>query len=63
MEYKVRIRVTKNYKDIVLQRHVAKGEILDVSKERGEYLISLGLGDIIFIEKLEAKRSKKKLKA
>ncbi len=48
----VTLRILKNYDDIVLNRRVLKGEIIEVDIERAKKLHSMGLAEILKIFKL-----------
>lgn len=53
----VLLRIVKRYDDVVLNRRVEKGEQLEVDDERGRYLVSLRLAEILRIDKLSKKKN------
>ena len=44
-----KIQVTRAYRDLTLERFVREGEILEVSDERAELLLSKGFVKVLFI--------------
>ena len=44
-----KIQVTRAYRDLELDRFVREGEILEVSDERAELLLSKGFVKVLFI--------------
>lgn len=55
----VTLRILKNYDDIVLNRRVLKGEILEVDIERAKKLHSMRIAEILSIYKLNKKKNGK----
>jgi len=47
---KVKISVTKNYKDIALNRVVRKGETIAVDENRAKKIVAAGFGEIVKVE-------------
>lgn len=47
---KVKISVTKNYKDIDLKRLVKKGETITVSEDRAKKIVNAKFGEIVQVE-------------
>ena len=43
----VKVRCTRIYQDMQLDRIVRTGEILEVTRERGEHLVDCGLAEIL----------------
>lgn len=55
----VTLRILRNYDDIVLNRRVLKGEILEVDIERAKKLYSMRIAEILSIYKLNKKKNGK----
>lgn len=48
----VRLKVTRGYKDTILERQIEVGEILEVSKDRALMILRAGFAELLEITKL-----------